>query len=72
VPVTYVSPSPWRFFWTKRREGVPTGFILIMTLLHYLPRFAAEPPLSPAVGELLGREPTEFAQFVAENRAALL
>ncbi len=72
VPITYVSPSPWRFFWTKRRENLPTGFILIMTLLHYLPRFAAEPPLSPAVTKLLGREPTEFAQFVAENRAALL
>lgn len=71
-PIAYVSSSPWRFFWTKRREGVAPGFLLIMLLLHYLPRFSAEPPLSPAVLEILGRPPIEFKQFVADNKAALL
>ena len=72
TPIAYVSPSPWRFFWTKKREGLAPGFILIMTLLHYLPRFSAEPPISPAVADILGRPPIEFKQFVTDNKAALL
>ena len=43
-----------------------------MLLLHYLPRFQAEPPVTGTVAALLGQPPVEFAQFVAANRAALL
>lgn len=71
-PITYVSPSPWRFFWTKKRQGLAPGFILIMLLLHYLPRFQAEPPLTMAVADLTGHPPREFQQFVADYRAELL
>lgn len=71
-PIAYVSLSPWQFFWTKRREGVAPGFLLIMLLLHYLPRFSAEPPITQAVQEITGRPPIEFKQFVADNKAALL
>lgn len=70
--ITYISPNPWRFFWTKKREALAPGFILIMLLLHYLPRFQAEPPVTDTVAALLGQPPVEFAQFVAANRAALL
>lgn len=72
TPIAYVSPSPWRFFWTKKREGVAPGFILIMLLLHYLPRFATEPPVTGAVADLTGHPPIEFAQFVADYRGQLL
>ena len=65
--ITYISPSPWQFFWTKKREGLAPGFILIMLLLHYLPRFQAEPPVTDTVAALLGQPPVEFAQFVAAN-----
>ena len=70
--ITYISPNPWTFFWTKKREGLAPGFILIMLLLHYLPRFQAEPPVTGTVAALLSQPPREFAQFVAENRVALL
>ena len=69
--IDYVSPSPWGFFLTKKREGLSPGFILIMVLLHYLPRFSAEPPLSTAVADITGRAPREFGQFVADYRAEL-
>lgn len=72
TPIAYVSPSPWQFFWTKKREGVAPGFVLIMLLLHYLPRFAAEPPTTSAVADLTGHPPIEFAQFVADCRRQLL
>ena len=69
--IRYESPSPWRFFWTKKREGLAPGFVLIMLLLHYLPRFQAEPPVTGTVAALLGQPPVEFPQFVAANQAAL-
>ena len=69
--IRYESPSPWRFFWTKKREGLAPGFVLIMLLLHYLPRFQAEPPVTATVAALLGQPPVEFPQFVAANQAAL-
>jgi len=69
--IRYESPGPWRFFWTKKREGLAPGFILIMLLLHYLPRFQAAPPVTDTVAALLGQPPVEFARFVAANRAEL-
>lgn len=71
-PIAYESPSPWRFYRTKRREGAARGFVLIMLLLHYLPRFTAPPPTSDAVPRITGRLPREFPDFVADNRALLL
>lgn len=71
VPIAYESPTPWTFYRAKRREGLAPGFILVMLLLHYLPRFLAEPPVTSTIAELLGRPPIEFEQFVADNRSAL-
>ena len=72
TPITYESPGPWRFYRTLRREGREPGLILVMLLLHMLPRFAATSPVTPMVADLTGRAPTEFAQFVAAHRDELL
>ena len=71
VPIIYESPTPWSFYRAKRREGLAPSFILVMLLLHYLPRFLAEPPVTNTIAELLGRAPIEFGQFVSDNRARL-
>ncbi len=72
TPITYVSPSPWRFYRTLRRDGHEPGLILVMLLLHMLPRFTGTPPVTHTVAELTGRAPVEFAQFVAAHRDELL
>lgn len=72
VPISYESPSPWSFYWAKRHEGLAPGFILVMLLLHYLPRFVAKPPVTDTIAELLGRPPIDFEQFVTAFRALLL
>ena len=71
VPIAYESPTPWTFYSAKRREGLAPGFILVMLVLHYLPRFLAEPPVTSTIAELLGWPAIEFGQFVADNRALL-
>jgi len=72
TPITYESPDPWRFYRTLRREGREPGLILVMLLLHMLPRFTGTPPVTQTVADLTGRAPIEFAQFVAAHRAELL
>ncbi len=72
TPITYVSPGPWRFYRSLRRDGRDPGLILVMLLLHMLPRFTGTPPVTHAVADLTGRSPIEFAQFVEANRDELL
>ncbi|MBC7598589.1 MAG: NmrA family NAD(P)-binding protein [Polaromonas sp.] len=72
TPINYVSPNPWRFYRTLRRDGGEPGLILVMLLLHMLPRFTGTPPVTHTVAELTGRTAIEFAQFVAAHRDELL
>ncbi len=72
TPITYVSPGPWRFYRTLRRDGREPGLILVMLLLHMLPRFTGTPPVTRVVADLTGSAPIGFAQFVAAHRDELL
>jgi len=72
APFSYESPSPWRFYRTLQQDGVAPGLILVMLMLHMLPRFTGTPPVTSTVFELTGRVPIEFAQFVAAHRVELL
>ena len=44
--IKYESPNLIKFFLTKRREKMPTMLILVMIMLHYLPRFQKEPQIT--------------------------
>ncbi len=70
--ITFESPSLLRFFWIKKKEGTPTGYILVLILLHYFPRFQKKPPLSDAVRQVLGRAPITFRQYVRDYAAELV
>jgi uncharacterized protein YbjT (DUF2867 family) len=72
TPIRYELPSLRDVYRTLRRDGREPGVILVMLLLHMLPRFTGTPPVTHTVAELTGRAPIEFAQFVAAHRAALL
>ena len=72
TPITYESPRPWRFYRSLRRDGRDPSLILVMLLLHLLPRFTGTPPVTRTVADLTGRPPIEFAEFVAAHRDELL
>ena len=71
ITIRYQSPNLIHFFLTKRKENLPSTFILVMIMLHYLPRFQKEPPLTNWVEKITGRQPTTFDQFVHDNQALL-
>ena len=69
--ITYKSPNLLSFYLKKRRENTPHMFILVMILLHYLPRFSATPQTSNWVQEITGNKPNTFREFVSENKNRL-
>ena len=65
--IQYNSPNLINFFWTKRKEKLPTMLILVMIMLHYLPRFQQEPEITDWVAKIINRQPITFEQFVTDN-----
>lgn len=71
VKIQYESPNLLRFFLTKRRDNIPTMLILVMIMLHYLPRFQKEPALTEWVEKLTGKPPISFIQFIHDHQKRL-
>lgn len=69
--IRYRSPNLLKFFLRKKNEGVPIPFILVMIMLHYLPRFSKPPLRSEYVRRITGRNPISFAEFVKDYREEL-
>ena len=69
--IQYTSPNLISFFWSKRREGVPAMLILVMIMLHYLPRFQQAPEITDWVAKIINKQPISFEQFVKDNKKLL-
>jgi uncharacterized protein YbjT (DUF2867 family) len=72
VKINYESPNLWQFFWQKRKENVPFAFILVLIMLHYLPRFQETPPITEVVKNIIGKDPITFDAFVKDNKTRLV
>ena len=64
----YESPNVIRYVIYGFSQGFSLGYILVMLLLHYWPRFEPSPQPSNTVAALTGRAPTSFRQFVRDHR----
>ncbi|MDZ4665265.1 MAG: NmrA family NAD(P)-binding protein [Bacteroidota bacterium] len=69
--IKFISPNLLQFFLTKRKEGVPAMFILVMIMLHYFPRFQKTPKITDCVKTITGQEPKSFDNFVFTNKKQL-
>jgi uncharacterized protein YbjT (DUF2867 family) len=72
MPITYTSPNLIHFYWEKRKEKMPFAFILVMIMLHYLPRFQKTPQNTEGVKNIIGQEPITFDQFIKDNKTLLV
>lgn len=50
---------------------MPTMLILVMIMLHYLPRFQKEPQITDWVKKITNNEPKTFDEFVFEHKNLL-
>lgn len=69
--IRYININPFNYYVMKRREGIPRGQIIIMILLHYLPRFQKEPRISFFYEKLTGKKPTKLKIFIEREKEKL-
>jgi len=71
IDIQFKSPSLLSFFLAKRKEKLPSTLILVMIMLHYFPRFQAEPEITEWVEKIIHRPAITFEQFVQSNSRLL-
>jgi uncharacterized protein YbjT (DUF2867 family) len=69
--IEYVSPNPVSFYVQKRQEGFETGYIMVLLLLHMLPRFQKPPQVNSNFPLMFGAPPISFAQFCEDYKNQL-
>lgn len=67
--IKFISPNLLKFFYVKRKEGVKMAYILVMIMLHYLPRFQKPPEAHHDLKALTGEDPVSLHQFINLNTA---
>ncbi len=71
IKISYESPSLLNFYLSKRKEKIPIMLILVMIMLHYLPRFQKAPAMTDCIEKITGHEPINFEAFIFDNKKLL-
>lgn len=67
-PISYQSVNPFRFYRIKKQEGMVKGMIMVMLLLHYLPRFQKAPGISTVYERITRKKPTTLRVFIEREK----
>lgn len=67
--IQFKSPNLLSFFFHKKRQSLATGLILVMMMIHYLPRFSAPPKRTDVLENINHKKPRSFQGFVQNNRS---
>lgn len=63
--------NPFRFYRIKKKDGLNKGMIIVMILLHFLPRFQSKPKISDFYEQLTGKKPTTLRDFIIREKNKL-
>lgn len=67
--VTYESPNLIKFFRAKRKLGISKPMILVLIMLHYLPRFGKNKPrLTNELFDITDKKPSSLNEFVLREK----
>ena len=72
LDVRYTSMNLLRFFIYKYKQGESVSKILVMIMLHYLPRFGKAPSVSFDFERVMGRKPTTLCVFINRNKFSFI
>lgn len=64
----FKSVNPIRFYFKKRKSGIASGFAIVMTILHFLPRLQKEPEISDNFKRFTGKNPTTLKEFINREK----
>lgn len=68
IPIRYRNVNPFKFFGIKKREGMEKGMIIVMIVLHFLPRFQKAPGISDFYERLTVKKPTDLITFIEREK----
>ena len=69
--IKFDNSNPLRFFFIKKNENMNTGLIMVMIMLHLIPRFQTEPKISNFYEYLLNKKPTTLVEFIQKESKKL-
>lgn len=64
--------NPISFYFKKRQDGVESGYAIVMTLLHFIPRLQKEPKISDNFNRLTGKQPTTLKEFINRKKEIIM
>ena len=67
--IIYRNVNPIRFYNIKKKEGMAKGMIIVMIMLHSLPRFQKEPAISDFYEKLTGKKPTDLNSIIEREKS---
>lgn len=67
-PIQFQSVSPFKFYGIKKKEGMVKGMIIVMIMLHFLPRIQKEPTISDFYEKITGKKPTSLKEFIQREK----
>ncbi len=70
--ITFQNVSPFKFYSIKKNEGLNKGLIIVMIMLHFLPRFQKPPRISDFFERVTGKKPTTLSEFIKRERNIIL
>lgn len=68
---SFKNMNPIRFYFKKRKDGMESGFAMVMTILHFLPRLQKEPDISDSFNRLTGKQPTTLKEFISREKGII-
>lgn len=68
IKFNFISINPISFYFKKRKSGMESGFAMVMTMLHFLPRLQKEPEISDNFNQLTGKKPTTLKEFIDREK----
>jgi len=72
IKITYRSAGLLPFIYRNWQKSVPFGLNLVMAMLHYAPRWMANPPITNCVEEITGQVSGSFEGYVSRELVPLL
>lgn len=72
ISIDFISINPISFYFRKKKEGVQSGFAMVMTILHFLPRLQAAPIISNNYQKLTGAVPTTLEEFIKREKEKII
>lgn len=69
IEIVFVNSDPFQFYRIKKQEGMQKGMIMVMILLHFIPRFQKEPRISDFYEKLTGKKTTGLNEFIYREKA---